>query len=90
MKAARLGESGYVEFLHEVFWLGVITSEELIDHLALHGAVLRLDPALNDGMGVDEDALAGILRNLEVATAPLFDAFDRLAEISERVREDDR
>lgn len=41
VRAARLGEPGYVEFLHRLSDLGVIDRDERLELVAVHGAVLR-------------------------------------------------
>jgi len=46
--AARVGEQGFVQFLHRLHELGVLDRYEVLQWLALHGAVLRLDPPLDE------------------------------------------
>ena len=56
--AFRIGEVGYVGYLHELRRLHVLTTEDLLVHLRLHGAVLRIT-----GQPVDHE-VAGLAREL--------------------------
>lgn len=60
--ARRLGEPGFVTFLGELVRLGVLSRSEKRRWLALHGAVLRTEPPLDDGERFDEEALGALAR----------------------------
>jgi hypothetical protein len=61
---ATLGEPGFSRFLREVYRAGVLSRDELLGWIALHGAVLRMEPALQDGDHFDEEAFAALEREL--------------------------
>ncbi len=63
--ARRVGDEGFVEYLHRLQGFGILDHEELIAWLQLHGVVLRgtLRP-LDDGTGVDEEELDALGREL--------------------------
>lgn len=46
--SARLGEVGYVTFIHELERLGVLDRDSVREHLRLHGHLLRMcEPPLD-------------------------------------------
>ena len=56
MTAARIGQPGYGRFLREVYRAGVLSRDEWLGWLALHAAVLRLEPPL------PEEEMLGVLQ----------------------------
>ena len=63
--SARLGEVGYVTFVHELERLGVLDRDSVREHLRLHGHLLRMcEPPLDDGGRLDEQAFAKLEREL--------------------------
>jgi hypothetical protein len=53
LRAAHLGEPGFVSFIYELQRLAVIDRAELRGWLELHGSVLRsVEPRLDRGQGV--------------------------------------
>jgi hypothetical protein len=55
VRAVRIGEEGFVAFLHELRRLGVLTQPDVIAWLALHGAVLRrTESPLDTGEGIPD------------------------------------
>jgi hypothetical protein len=62
--APRLGDAGFVHYLHELRRLRVLSRGEVIAWMGLHGAVTRLEPPLDDGNRLDEEALAELEREL--------------------------
>jgi hypothetical protein len=64
----EVGQVGFVTYLHALRKLGVLSQPEVLGWLGLHGAVIRRSEApLDDGSGLDEQALAGLLRDLGAA-----------------------
>jgi hypothetical protein len=60
-RGVRVGEVGFVSYLHQLRRLGVIDQSEVISWLGLHGAVIRATEApLDDGERLDEDALESL------------------------------
>jgi hypothetical protein len=58
--ASRLGEPGFLRFVHELNALGVLDRAELLSWLELHGCVLRAtEEPLDDGERFDEEAFSG-------------------------------
>ena len=63
--ARRLGEEGFVVFLQELHWLGVLQHAELLAWLSLHGAVLRaIEPPLDDGETFHEERISDLWERL--------------------------
>jgi hypothetical protein len=58
IRAARLGDPGFVSFVLRLHVEDVLDHNELIAWLHLHGAVMRATlPPLDTGEGIPEDAL---------------------------------
>ena len=57
--ATRIGEPGFSRFLREVYRAGVLSRDEWLGWIALHGAVLRMDPPLPE-----DEVLAALEREL--------------------------
>ena len=65
LRAAHVGEDGFVPYLYALLRLAVIDRAELRGWLALHGSVLRaIEPPLDQGDGVPD---AVVVRLLEEA-----------------------
>jgi hypothetical protein len=63
LRAAHLGEVGFLEFVLELGRLGVLDSEEALAWLRLHGDVLRVsEPPLDRGDGVPDGLVEWLLR----------------------------
>jgi hypothetical protein len=61
----EIGQMGFVTYLHQLRRLGVLSQPEVIAWMALHGSVIRcVELALDDGFGIDEEALAELQREL--------------------------
>ena len=61
MIARRVGEPGFVMYVHELRRLQVLSRREVLAWLGLHGAVIRLlEPPLDDGLGIDEQVFADL------------------------------
>ena len=55
--ACRVGDEGFLHFVHELRRSGVLDREETLGWLALHGAVLRaFGLPLDDGERLDPEA----------------------------------
>lgn len=58
-------EGRIMRFLHELRRLRVLSQTEVLAWLGLHGAVVSLSEApLDEGAGLDEQAFAGLERDL--------------------------
>jgi hypothetical protein len=63
--AHRVGEEGYVHFLHVLLRLGVLDRDDVLAHLRLHGAVIRrAELPVDEGDGADEEALEALADEL--------------------------
>ena len=61
----RVGEEGFVAFLGQLVHLGVLTRQEKVGWIRLHGAILRLiEEPLDDGERLDEEAFAALVTEL--------------------------
>ena len=62
LRAAHLGEDGFITFLYALVRLGVIDRAELRGWLGLHGAVMRAtEPPLDTGSGVPDGLIERLL-----------------------------
>jgi hypothetical protein len=65
LRAAYVGEDGFVTFLYALLRLGVIDRAELRGWLALHGFVLRLvEPPLDRGDGAPDRLIELLIEDL--------------------------
>jgi hypothetical protein len=61
--AVRLGEPGFVHYLHRVRDLDVLDRDELLTWLRLHGWIMRATgEPLDTGSGIDEETFASLQR----------------------------
>jgi hypothetical protein len=63
LQAARLGDAGFLAFVHRLAELGVLDREERLRWVSLHAAVLwATDPPIDTGNGVSDDLVPQLLR----------------------------
>lgn len=65
IRAAHVGEFGFVRYLHELRGLHVLSQDEVLAWLRLHGAVTRMvEPQLDNGERLNEEAFEELEREL--------------------------